>query len=197
MMYESDFCPGRFMSRLSEVEGHAARSALCRARSTSFRHHLDFACGTGRAVRFVDDAAENTVGVDISEEMLRRARRDFPDATFVVGDLASDQDLLTRLGPFDLVTLWRFISGAEPSLRLNVLSAVSRAMDEGGVLLVNNNANRASLHSVAVILRCLIRGHALRDSQPWRSSLAHEDLRRLLADCRARGRRNKGNCVPA
>ena len=48
---------------------------------------LDVGCGTGiPTARQLVDAGHHVVGVDISEEMLRLARRDVPERLVVVGD---------------------------------------------------------------------------------------------------------------
>ncbi|HYG98043.1 MAG TPA: class I SAM-dependent methyltransferase [Terriglobales bacterium] len=64
---------------------------------------LDFGCGTGRSARFLKRNGFEVVGVDISPEMLERARQHDPEGDYrLVGDgdlsaLASDE------GTFDLV----------------------------------------------------------------------------------------------
>jgi hypothetical protein len=108
--------------------------------------------------------------------------------------VASDLHLLDQLGPFDLVTVWRFIAPAEPELRLAALSAVARSMSDDGLLIVNNNANRASLHWLALFLRSLVRGQSLRSSRPYRGSLSHRQLCRLLETVGLRVEAIRGVC---
>ena len=44
------------------------------------RKAIDFGCGTGRSTRFLKKLGFDTVGVDIAEEMIKRAREmDSPD----------------------------------------------------------------------------------------------------------------------
>ncbi|MGK2857951.1 MAG: class I SAM-dependent methyltransferase [Thermoanaerobaculia bacterium] len=51
------------------------------------RAALDFGCGTGRSTRFLKHLGFEAVGVDISEEMVRRARERDPGGDYrVVGD---------------------------------------------------------------------------------------------------------------
>lgn len=48
---------------------------------------LDFGCGTGRSTRFLQRLGFNTVGVDISENMLRKAKEIDPNGDYcLVGD---------------------------------------------------------------------------------------------------------------
>jgi polysaccharide pyruvyl transferase WcaK-like protein/SAM-dependent methyltransferase len=177
--YEHEFDPGRAMANVSDLECKALRSVLKQDRRPSFERHLDFACGTGRATGFVEGFADTTVGVDVSAAMLARAQERFPSTRFVRGDVMKDPGLLDRLGPFDLVTMWRFVAPAEPELRLAALSAVARSMEDGGVLVVNNNANRTSLHSAALLVRSLLRAPPRRDGI-YRGFLSHRELGRLL-----------------
>jgi len=44
---------------------------------------LDFGCGTGRSTRFLRDLGYDAVGVDIAEEMLRRARAADPAGAYL------------------------------------------------------------------------------------------------------------------
>jgi SAM-dependent methyltransferase len=177
--YEQEFGPGRAMANVSDLERRALRSVLKQCRRPSFERHLDFACGTGRATGFVEGFADTTVGVDVSAAMLARAQERFPGARFVRGDVMKDPSLLDRLGPFDLVTVWRFVAPAEPDLRLAALSAVARSMENGGMLVVNNSANRTSLHSVALFVRSLLRAPPRRDGI-YRGLLSHTELCGLL-----------------
>lgn len=48
---------------------------------------LDAGCGSGRDARLLADRGASVIGVDISEGLLRVARRDNPDIDFVDGDL--------------------------------------------------------------------------------------------------------------
>ena len=83
--YEHEFETGRFMANISELESAALRSVLQPYRQHGFQRHLDFACGTGRATGFVREIAKTSVGVDVSSEMLARAKKRFPAARFVCG----------------------------------------------------------------------------------------------------------------
>jgi SAM-dependent methyltransferase len=61
---------------------------------------LDAACGTGRHTEYLCARGFDTTGVDVTPEMLARARAKVPTARFVTGDLAS---LDFPDGSFDLV----------------------------------------------------------------------------------------------
>ena len=80
---------------------------------------LDFGCGTGRSTRFLRGLGFDAIGVDISEEMIARARELDPsgDYRLIPGD---DMTALPRAG-FDLIqSAFTFdnIPGMETKLRL-------------------------------------------------------------------------------
>lgn len=54
------------------------------------RRALDFGCGAGRSTRFLRDRGFDVVGVDVSEAMLREARRRDPEGSY---RLLSDEGL--------------------------------------------------------------------------------------------------------
>jgi SAM-dependent methyltransferase len=65
------------------------------------RRAMDFGCGTGRSTRFLGKLGFNVVGIDISENMIRKARELDPDGDYRLvedGDLSQFED-----GVFDLV----------------------------------------------------------------------------------------------
>lgn len=69
---------------------------------------LDFGCGTGRSTRFLQNLGFNTVGVDISEDMLKKARELDPEGDYrLVGDGDFNQfkrnayDLILSVFTFD------------------------------------------------------------------------------------------------
>jgi SAM-dependent methyltransferase len=53
------------------------------------RSALDAACGTGRHARHLVDLGHDVVGIDVTPEMIVRARASVPGARFALGDLAA------------------------------------------------------------------------------------------------------------
>lgn len=65
---------------------------------------LDLGCGTGVPIaRYLLESGHRVTGVDLSSEMLRRARRHVPDARLVRGDLRS---VRFRPGSFHAIVAW-------------------------------------------------------------------------------------------
>ncbi len=69
---------------------------------------LDFGCGTGRSTRFIKDLGFNTIGIDISPEMITHAQATDPDGDYRLvadgdlGDIADDGfDLILSAFTFD------------------------------------------------------------------------------------------------
>ena len=66
------------------------------------RKAVDFGCGTGRSTRFLRQLGFDAIGVDISTEMIKRARQLDPDGDYRL--IADDGDSgRWRAGAFDLV----------------------------------------------------------------------------------------------
>ena len=112
--------------------------------------YLDFACGTGRITSVVEDYADASYGVDVSDNMLAQAKARCTRTTFLVTDLTRD----TRpLGPFNLITAFRFFGNAEDELRRAVLNRLSGLLAPGGYLIFNNHRNPWSVRNLITRLR--------------------------------------------
>ena len=95
---------------------------------------LDFGCGTGRSTRFLSGLGFSVVGVDISPEMIAKARTIDPqgDYRLIPGD---DMSALPREG-FSLVqSVFTFdnIPGAETKIRL--FRRLRELLEPGGILV--------------------------------------------------------------
>lgn len=117
--------------------------------------YLDFACGTGRileigAAHFID-----SVGIDVSENMLAVARQKAPNVHLIRADLTADAP---EIGRFTVISLFRFLLNAEDELRSVVLSWLRKVIAPGGVLIVNNHLNTYSLAGRFCQLRNLLNG---------------------------------------
>ncbi|TSC79446.1 MAG: type 12 methyltransferase [Parcubacteria group bacterium Gr01-1014_29] len=84
--------------------------------------YLDFACGTGRLLSFLEDRVNEAVGVDIAEEMLGRARKIVHRARVIRADSTREDPLAGEV--FDFITAFRFFLNAEPALREEALPKI-------------------------------------------------------------------------
>ena len=105
---------------------------------------VDFACGTGRVLQYLAARVNETIGIDVSAEMLALARPRCSRSRLVQHDvtLAPLRDLPH---PIDLVTAFRFFLNAEPKLRRDVLAWMRSVLRPNGVLVANFHLNPASL----------------------------------------------------
>jgi ubiquinone/menaquinone biosynthesis C-methylase UbiE len=110
--------------------------------------YLDFACGTGRVISFLEDQVSEATGVDVSPSMLEQARGKVTTARLVEADITRD-DVLPK-GSFDLITAFRFFVNAEPALREAGIAAMSELLAPGGILVFNNHHNSAAPYVQAV-----------------------------------------------
>jgi len=104
---------------------------------TDGRAVLDLACGTGRwRTRLTP---RSYVGLDLNDAMLREARRQFPGAVLVRGDMTR---LPFRDGSFDAVlSLFGAIAHLPPAGQAAMVREVHRVLRSGGVFLLTNGNN--------------------------------------------------------
>jgi len=133
---------------------------------------LDFACGTGRVLGFLENRFERSVGLDISESMASWARANrVKTSEILVGDLTRKKLLGDE--QFDVITSFRFFLNAQDSLRREVLHSLLPHLAPSGVLVVNFHLNPWSLTGMFFrVLACV------KPSQ--RIMLSMGDVRRLL-----------------
>lgn len=108
------------------------------------RRALDFACGTGRILRWVERHADEATGVDVSESMLSVARANVRSARLVCADITSEPDAVVP--EFDLITAFRFFPNAQQSLRESVITKLASLLSPQGVLIFNNHCRSQSLN---------------------------------------------------
>ncbi len=97
---------------------------------------LDFACGTGRIVSALEELAGESLGVDISPDMLAAAEAKAPRTQFRAGDILAEPDLAP--GPYDLITAVRFFLNTEDEMRGRVMLALRRRLAGSKSRLVFN-----------------------------------------------------------
>ncbi len=121
-----------------------ARFAAAKAARPDGRY-LDFACGTGRILQVGASFFDDAVGLDVSGPMTDVAREKVPGARVVVADvLAGPVDV----GTFDVVSLFRFLLRAG-DLRDDILTWIRGAINDDGMLIVNNHRNAYSIRGIA------------------------------------------------
>jgi SAM-dependent methyltransferase len=136
------------------------------------RSALDFACGTGRVLGYLESRVPVTFGVDISAEMVELARPRCGRSRFYLQDVLQPPraDLPADL---DLITAFRFFLNAEPELRRAALRFMHGRLRPTGALVANFHLNPLSLRGR--YLRARWHG---RRREPM---LSPADVERLLA----------------
>src|SRR4051812_31659080 len=109
---------------------------------------LDFACGTGRILRFLRPRVKTLVGVDISQAMLDRAAAKVSDTKLICADIvANPQDVP---GEKDLITAFRFLLLSEEPLRTQCISALATKLrDRNSIMILNSHGNPRSFRALA------------------------------------------------
>lgn len=138
--YDAQFYTNPYRSMMWDLERRILSEVL--SRHSNIRTALDFACGTGRIAKFLNDAGIEVVGVDVSEGMLSVAKARVPGARFVCRDITGDSDGIN--GPFDLITAFRFFPNAQTELREQVMAILPSLLSRNGIILFNNHKNKTS-----------------------------------------------------
>jgi ubiquinone/menaquinone biosynthesis C-methylase UbiE len=105
-------------------------------------HLLDFACGTGRIVEFLENRVTTSTGIDVSGSMLAIAREKLKRTELIETDITAENILKPR--KFNLITAFRFFLNAEPELRSVAIRAIAELLDKDGYLVFNNHQNSGS-----------------------------------------------------
>jgi SAM-dependent methyltransferase len=167
--YDQRFVEHAYRALLWDLEREALDDILPpeRCRELDF---LDFACGTGRVLRYLMGRVGSATGVDVSASMLAIAARSTGGARLVQGDVTREP--LFPSASFDLVTAFRFFARAEAELRSAALVAIHDLLRPDGLFVFNNHVNAANLRSrVKRLLHVgLVEG------------MAHGEVRALLDD---------------
>lgn len=140
--YHASFTSNRYRSYIWQRE-QVILNKILRLQCQGDVDHLDFACGTGRILSFLEPRVCASVGIDISQEMLIVARRASPRSEIIQADLTRGTPLGNR--KFQLITAFRFFPNAEPSLREEALGAITRHLSRDGLLVLNNHKHSGSL----------------------------------------------------
>jgi len=94
----------RFRTMTAEGKDLAGEARLIDAMAPRGARILDAGCGSGRVGGRLAPLGHEVVGVDVDPVLVDAAREDFPDATWLVGDLAElDLAAVGHAEPFDLV----------------------------------------------------------------------------------------------
>ena len=109
--------------------------------------YLDFACGTGRIIRFFENKGNinSAVGVDVSISMIEEAKK-HTKSKIIVADITREK--IFPDNNFDFITAFRFFLNAQESLKQEAMSALAQLLCENGILVFNIHMQEGSLYDI-------------------------------------------------
>ena len=131
--------------------------------------YLDFACGTGRIIAYVEKYVDSSVGLDVSDEMIEIAQKRVFNSTLIKSDILKNP----INSKYDLITAFRFFLNAENSLRNDILRALKKNMRKDSVLVISIHGNSNSARYISYLVNKMI-GKRL-------NQLSYEDTKQLVA----------------
>ena len=117
-------------------------SALVRQLRSKLDHidYLDFACGTGRIISYMEDKVDTATGIDVSEAMLAKSAARVRGATLLNKDITAEGEEVEAR--YDLITGFRFLLNAEPDLRKRAMRQLALSLKgPESRLVVNTHGN--------------------------------------------------------
>lgn len=112
-------------------------------------NYLDFACGTGRILSFVEQYVSESTGIDVSEDMLVLAKNKIRNSLLIKCDLTKEDVIKNK--QYDLVSAFRFFLNAQKDLRNEVMPLLSKKMANDGILIFNIHGNISSYYFLPMI----------------------------------------------
>ena len=97
------------------------------------RRALDFGCGAGRSTRFLRGCGFEVTGIDVSPQMLEKAKAIDPDGDYRL--IAAEDFAAGHEGQFDLVQSAFTFDNVEAGAKESLLGALARVLVRGGVLV--------------------------------------------------------------
>jgi ubiquinone/menaquinone biosynthesis C-methylase UbiE len=94
---------------------------------------IDFGCGTGRSTRFLQHLGFHTIGIDISEEMIQRAKKQDPTGDYrriPDGDFNS-----LPMHSFHLILSAFTFDNIPTTKKIVLFSRLSKLLQQGGILI--------------------------------------------------------------
>jgi SAM-dependent methyltransferase len=141
---------------------------------------LDFACGTGRVLAFLENFVATAEGIDISPEMVAVGRQKCSRSRLRVADILAKPAALAA--QYDVITAFRFLLNVEPEVRRRVLRRLREALRApDGLLLVNMHGNSRSLRHPAILWRRW--RERARPSGAMLNEMSPGETRTLLREC--------------
>ncbi|MDO5682477.1 MAG: class I SAM-dependent methyltransferase [Propionibacteriaceae bacterium] len=138
----------RYAERFRQLEASGAdifgEARMLDAMLERGSHILDAGCGAGRTAGYLARQGHEVVGFDLDPVLIDAAREDFPDPTWLVGDLA-ELDLPSRGidRKFDaIISAGNVMTFLHPDTRLSVLRNFAAHLVHDGRAVIGFGADR-------------------------------------------------------
>ncbi|MCA9200092.1 MAG: class I SAM-dependent methyltransferase, partial [Planctomycetales bacterium] len=142
--------------------------------------YLDFACGTGRVIGYLENFVDTAAGIEISDKMISVAQQKGVKGNLICRDITDANTPIES--KYDLITAFRFVLNAEPRLRHAGLSAlVGRLKDQNSRLVFSNHGNPFSHKMLALPIHAIIRPFSKRYDRTG-NYLTYAQVSRLVSD---------------
>lgn len=149
---EKEYGHGEYYALIWSIEKEILKGAL-KSRKDKDLDYLDFACGTGRVLSFVEKYTKNSKGIDISNEMLKIAKERTSKSSLEKRDILKDP----LVDKYDLITSFRFFLNTEDDLRDKILIQLRDSLKEDGLLIFSIQGNTFSFRSFTLFFNNLFR----------------------------------------
>jgi len=136
---------------------------------------LDFGCGVGRLVVPLAEKAEKVVGIDISEQMLKKAKENSLEFGFENTDFyQTDEFFAKNKETFDLIHSTIVFQHINPKIGLRIFENLIKVLNEGGIGVIQfaykNPASKFDVFKFKLYrdfpVFFKLRGILKKDSQP-------------------------------
>ncbi|MFA5776875.1 MAG: class I SAM-dependent methyltransferase [Parcubacteria group bacterium] len=138
--------------------------------------YMDFACGTGRIIEYLNKEFnfKEIIGIDTSFAMLEEAKKK-TNADFLCGNIVENKNLLDGK-KFDLITSFRLFLNMEKENKGIILAELCKCLKDDGYLIINNHINRFSLLGI----QFWIRKNLLKEKGKIINTATEKEFRKLL-----------------
>ncbi len=131
-----DLCAETFEEKFMGLELYASSLTLFAGLLKKGTRLLDLGCGPGNVSRFLGERVSEieTTGIDLSKEMVKLARKNVPQAEFLVGDI---RDLHLPEASRDAVTAAFCLPFLHDHEALDLIREIEKVLKPGGYLYMS------------------------------------------------------------
>lgn len=152
---------------------------------------LDFACGTGRILSFLESRQyKHLSGIDVSESMLKEAKKKLSKSKLLNIDINDKNINIDVKEKFDFILAFRFFLNADPELRKETLINLKTLTKKNGILIFNIHGNKYSTRMALDLLRniykylCNLFVNNASNMFRYDTRLSVSEINRLLNECK-------------